>query len=211
MPSGCASLTKLNQDGSALVYSTYFGGVGSDPDNLDPSFLTYANGVALAPNGDAILVGGTRDGAIVTTSGAYQTTCPTYTDGSCMSGFVASFDTNTNGKASLVFATYLGVPNGRAEAESVATDKYGDVYVVGQSTFDFPSVATFGTGTVPNVPYSWPLLDSADLVRNLCGKARWCLRPGDARSNHAARRGGVFDCRRQQPEHIRLAASQSMG
>ena len=30
-PAGCATLTKFNQDGSGLVYSTYFGGSGGDP------------------------------------------------------------------------------------------------------------------------------------------------------------------------------------
>jgi len=150
--SGCAVLTKLNQDGSALEYSTFFGGMGGDQDTVSYSPVTYANALALAPNGNVLLVGETRDSIILTTPGAFQQGCLTYIDGSCASGFAVSFNTNTNtnGRASLVFATYLGVQNGRAEATGAAFDQYGDAYILGWSSVYFPSVATFGIGTVPN-------------------------------------------------------------
>jgi hypothetical protein len=57
-------LFKLDRDGDDALYSTYLGGSGWD----------LANGLALASNGDAIIVGATDSTAFPTTTGAYQET-----------------------------------------------------------------------------------------------------------------------------------------
>jgi uncharacterized repeat protein (TIGR01451 family) len=144
---GCATLTKLNQSGSALMYSTYFGGVVNGPDQFYGPNDTYANALAVASNGDIFLAGGTRNSNLPTTSGAYQYWCPT--SGDCKSGFVARFNLNTNGTASRIFATYYGTPDAATEVTSIALDRYDDVYVLGLSTADIPSIASFGTGMFP--------------------------------------------------------------
>jgi uncharacterized repeat protein (TIGR01451 family) len=144
---GCATLTKLNQNGSALMYSTYFGGVVNGPDQFYGPNDTYANALAVASNGDIFLAGGTRNSNLPTTSGAYQYWCPT--SGDCKSGFVARFNLNTNGTASRIFATYYGTPDAATEVASIALDRYDDVYVLGLSTADMPSIASFGTGMFP--------------------------------------------------------------
>lgn len=143
-PAGCATLTKFNQDGSGLVYSTYFGGSGGDPSLFNGG--TFARGLALGATGDVYMVGGTYDATLPTTSGAFQNKCPTNPNG-CHSGFVARFNLNTNGPASLVFSSYLGTPGGESEAVGIALDRYGDCYVAGVSNVDMPYLAAFGSGT----------------------------------------------------------------
>ena len=143
----CAFLAKLNQNGSALAYSTLFGGSGGAPFEFNGG--TFANGLALGKYGDVFMAGGTHDATLPTTPGAFQTACPTNIDGSCNSGFVARFNVNANGPASLVFSTYLGAAGGQAQAEAIALDRYDDAYVVGLSTVDMPSLKAFGTGTMP--------------------------------------------------------------
>ncbi len=145
-PAGCATLTKFNQDGSGLVYSTYFGGSGGDPSLFNGG--TFSKGMALGATGDVYMVGGTYDATLPTTSGAFQATCAANANG-CHSGFVARFNLNTNGPASLVFSSYLGAPGGQSEAVGIALDRYGDAYVAGVSTADMPYIAAFGTGAFP--------------------------------------------------------------
>ncbi|UWZ82535.1 DUF11 domain-containing protein [Occallatibacter riparius] len=145
---GCATLTKLNQSGSALVYSTYFGGVMDSTAPFEGPSDTYANALALASNGDVFLAGGTRNPYLPTTPGAYQYSCPMNSAG-CKSGYVARFNLNTSGSASRIFATYVGTPDGATEISSIAVDRYDDVYALGLSTVDVPFIASFGTGKFP--------------------------------------------------------------
>ena len=60
-----AFVTKLNPTGSALVYSTYLGGTGSDE----------GQGIAVDTLGDTYVTGGTLSSDFPTTPGAFQTTC----------------------------------------------------------------------------------------------------------------------------------------
>jgi hypothetical protein len=69
-------LTKLAADGSALSYSTYFGGANDD----------VATAVALDPSGNVYIAGETASTDFPTTSGAYQTTAPPF-----LNAFVAKF------------------------------------------------------------------------------------------------------------------------
>src|SRR5580700_4161148 len=88
-----AFVTKINTEGSALVYSTYLGGGGSD----------QGAGVAIDGAGNAYTTGTTNSTNLPVTPGAFQTTCGN--PSSCESAFVTKI--NTSG-STLVYSTYLG-------------------------------------------------------------------------------------------------------
>lgn len=146
----CAFLTKISADGSTLLYSTYFGRVHGPVGQW-----SMGNGLALGPQGDAYVVGWAQTSDLHTTPNVFQSTCTTNT-GVCNGGFLARFNTNLSGAASLVYATYLGGANpdgtGGSEADGVAVDSAGSAYVTGLvSSSIFPhAAATFGSGTGPN-------------------------------------------------------------
>ncbi|MCX6361503.1 MAG: SBBP repeat-containing protein, partial [Armatimonadetes bacterium] len=116
-----AFVTKLNADGSALVFSTLLG--GSDDD--------YASGVALDGGGAAIVVGSTY--SVDLPAGGYDTSL-----GGLGDGFVAKL---AAGGSSLVFATYLGGAD-YDDICAVAVDGAGAIYVAGYtSSTDYPTTA----------------------------------------------------------------------
>jgi Beta-propeller repeat len=120
---GDAYLSKLNPAGSALVYSTYLGGSGSEG--------SY-NGIAVDASGNAYLAGSTQSTNFPTTPGAFQTVFA----GGSTNGFVAKL--NPTGSA-LVYSTYVGGTTGENVLQGIAIDGAGNVY----STFytgatDFP-------------------------------------------------------------------------
>jgi hypothetical protein len=116
-----AFITKLNADGSALVFSTLLG--GSDDD--------YASGVALDSGGAAVVVGSTY--SVDLPVGGYDTSL-----GGLGDGFVAKLAV---GGSSLVFATYLGGAD-YDDICAVAVDGAGAIYVAGYtSSTDYPTTA----------------------------------------------------------------------
>ncbi|WP_420265436.1 SBBP repeat-containing protein [Candidatus Magnetominusculus dajiuhuensis] len=118
-----AFVTKLNQSGTALVYSTYLGG-GSSSD------ASYVNSIAVDSSGYAYVAGYTS-GSFPTTTGAYQTTYASSGD-----AFVTKL--NQSGTA-LVYSTYLG-GSGSDMAHCIAVDSSGSVYVAGDtSSSNFPT------------------------------------------------------------------------
>jgi hypothetical protein len=125
--SHAAFATKLNPAGSALVYSTYLAGTGSD------------RGVAIAidvpSNPNAYVTGRVASTDFPTTPGAFQTT---KTSTSSHAAFVTKLD--PTGSA-LVYSTYLG-GTGDDEGTAVAADTSGSAYVIGEaSSTDFPTTA----------------------------------------------------------------------
>lgn len=110
---GDAFVTKLNSSGSALVYSTYLGGNGSD----------NGNGIAIDSQGNAYVVGLTGSGSFPRTG-----TIQTSKDGT-IDGFITKL--NPTGTA-LVYSTFLG-GNFFDSASDVAVDSSGNAYVVGQT------------------------------------------------------------------------------
>ncbi|MBK6749712.1 MAG: SBBP repeat-containing protein [Acidobacteria bacterium] len=119
-----AFLTKINDTGTAIVYSTFLG--GSDIDG--------ARAVWVTPNGEAILAGFTTDAVtdLPTTAGSYDPTHNGVTD-----FFVTRFDPTGS---SLVYSTFIGGP-GIDNLNSLAVDEVGSVYVTGIAATGFPITA----------------------------------------------------------------------
>jgi hypothetical protein len=105
-------VTKLNETGTALVYSTYIGGSNND----------VGYGIAVDGNGNAYVTGYTESTDYDVTSGAFQTTRGGYRD-----VFVTKL--NETGTA-LVYSTYIG-GSGGDEGYGIAVDGSGNAYVTG--------------------------------------------------------------------------------
>ena len=126
-----AFVTKLNAAGSALVYSTYLGGItGADPNT---GISTAATSIAADSSGNAYVTGET-DATDFPSVNPVQSTCPACSVGSG-NAFVAEL--SPTGSA-LVYSTYLGgsfFDNGLG----VAVDSSGKTYVTGENeATDFP-------------------------------------------------------------------------
>ncbi len=122
---GDAFVAKLNSAGTALLYSTYLGGQGSD----------FAYAIAVSA-GNAFITGTTSSTNFPTTSPGTSTTPFQQTPGGGGDAFVAELNTTGN---QLVFSSYLG-GNGLDVGFGIAVDSSGNAYVTGstQST-NFPT------------------------------------------------------------------------
>ncbi len=127
---GDAFVSKLNPTGSALVYSTYLGGVGRDS----------GYGIAVDSAGDAYVTGQALamgfPSSFPVTPGAFQTTC----NNNCVDSFVTRID---HSGSVLVYSTFLGGWGGdRLEnwAHGIAADGSGNAYVIGKTqSIHFPT------------------------------------------------------------------------
>jgi hypothetical protein len=119
--SGDAFVAKLTADGTALVFSTYLGGTGSD----------FGSGIAVDATGAVYVTGFTTSSDFPTRS-PLQPTLNSFAD-----AFVAKLA--PDGTA-LIYATYLGGNSDFDHAEGIAVDATGAAYVSGstQST-NFPT------------------------------------------------------------------------
>ena len=125
---GDGFVTKLNASGSALVYSTYLGGSGSD----------RVRDLAVDPAGNAYVVGWT-DSADFPTVNPFQASF----GGGGTDGFVTKV--NATGSA-LTYSTYLG-GSGEDQTLSITVDATGNAYVVGGTeSLNFPTVNPFQAG-----------------------------------------------------------------
>ncbi|MEW5735601.1 MAG: SBBP repeat-containing protein, partial [Thermodesulfobacteriota bacterium] len=118
-----AFVTKLSQDGSSLVYSTYLGGGGTDEER----------GVAVDNQGHAFVLGNTVSSNFPTTEGAFQRGSPSFAD---------FFITKLNaGGTGLVYSTLLG--GSQADyAQAIALDSRGRAVVAGETwSGNFPMTA----------------------------------------------------------------------
>ncbi len=117
-----AFVSKLNPAGSALVYSTYFGG-----GNTDAAF-----GIAVDGSGSAVVVGYSWSVAFPITATALQA-------GNAGYGDAFAFKLAPDGR-SAIYSTLFG-GSGDDWANAVALDAAGNAYVVGvTSSADFPAV-----------------------------------------------------------------------
>ncbi len=127
-----AFFLELNASGTALVYSTYYGGGGSGE---------VGNAVALDGAGNAYITGDTDSAGGIASAGAYDTTL-----GGSVDAFLVKFDPTQSGAASRTFGTYLGGSSGGSGADhglAVAVDTSGQAYVAGYTTANnFPTTAS---------------------------------------------------------------------
>ncbi len=112
-------VTKINSEGTALVYSTYLGGTAAD----------YAGGIAVDAAGNAYL-GGRTLSTDFPTFNAFQPT---------NRGLNNAFVTKIDASGTLVYSTYLGGTGTDDEATAIAADSAGNAYVTGvTNSRDFP-------------------------------------------------------------------------
>lgn len=124
-PTGFVS--KINPNGTALVYSTYLGGSSED----------LPQAIAIDASSDVYVAGGTYSTDFPTTSGAFQTTNNSH--------YGVGFVTKLNpAGAALIYSTYLGGSDSSGgplgdQANAIAVDAPGDAYLTGfTSSADFP-------------------------------------------------------------------------
>ncbi len=115
-------VTKLNTDGTALVYSTFLGGTRNE----------YGYAIAVDGDENAYVTGATASLDFPTTSGAYDTTTTGSSD-----AFIVKL--NPAGSA-LLYATFLGGNDDLDSGRAIALDGSGNVYVTGVTcSGDFPT------------------------------------------------------------------------
>ncbi len=119
---GDAFVTKLNASGSALIYSTYLGGI----------FNEQGNRIAVDASGNAYVMGQASLG-FPTTAGAFQP---------ALGGSGDVFVTKMNAVGStLVYSTYLG-GSGHEAGRGLVVDSLGNAYVMGgTNSSNFPTTA----------------------------------------------------------------------
>jgi len=127
-------VTKLNSDGSDLIYSTFLGGSG-----FDQGFH-----IDVDNSGNAYVTGHTSSGAFPTTAGAYNQTF----GGGSNDAFVAKLSSDGS---ILEYSTFLG-GSGFDEGLWIRVDDSGNAYVTGRAGSGFPTTAgayqtTFGGGS----------------------------------------------------------------
>ncbi len=114
-------ITKLNATGSALLYSTYLGGIGSD----------VGNALDIDVSGNAYITGHTSSGDFPVTSGAFDTS---------KSGIYDSYVFKLNAAGSApVYSTYLGGTQDESGYD-LRVDAAGNAFVAGfTNSSNFPS------------------------------------------------------------------------
>ncbi len=132
--SGNAFITKLKQDGTGLVYSTFLGGTGATGD--------AAHAIAVDGAGDAYIVGFTSSSDFPVNSKAYQS----INKGG--GGFFSKLDPTGS---TLLYSTYLN-GSGTDRLNAIALDSNGDAYITGSTTSsDFPVVIATALQNTNNV------------------------------------------------------------
>ena len=119
-----AFVAKLNSTGSALVYSTYLGGSGSDS----------GNGIALDGSNAAYVTGSTTS-ADFPLVGPFQAT-----PGGATDAFVTKLSASGS---TIVYSTYLG-GSGDERGSSIAVDSSGEAFITGNtSSTNFPLASQY--------------------------------------------------------------------
>ena len=127
-------VTKLNDTGSAAVYSTYLGGSADE----------YATSIALDSSGCAYLTGSTTSSDFPTTAGAFQNVI-----GGDSDVFVTKL--NLNGSA-LIYSTFIG-GSGSDTGNSITVDSSGNAYIAGQNRAgNYPTTAGSFQPSFPGNP-----------------------------------------------------------
>ncbi len=118
-----AFVTKLNFNGTGLVYSTFLGGTNDD----------RGYGIVIDTAGNAYITGRTLSSNFPTTEGAYDRT---YNGANYYDAFVTKLDSSGT---KLVYSTYLGGSYGDY-GNGIAIDTAGNIYITGQTnSANFPT------------------------------------------------------------------------
>ncbi|ADJ28004.1 SBBP repeat-containing protein [Nitrosococcus watsonii] len=148
-------VTKLNAEGSRILYSTYLGGSDIAGSSREPFFSSEGvGGIAVDGEENAYVTGWTNAIDFPLINGFQGTTA------SSRDAFMAKIDTTVAGAASLVYSTLLGGAAGADYAIGIAVDAVGQAYILGQTlAHDFPTknalqpdFAGGGTLLFPNFP-----------------------------------------------------------
>ncbi|MDQ6613176.1 MAG: SBBP repeat-containing protein [Actinomycetota bacterium] len=131
-------VAKLNQTGSALVYSTYIGG-GAHGGDVNP------HAIAIDTAGHAYVTGDVEQSDYPTTPGALQTAKPGNLD-----AYVTELNADGTG---LVYSTFLGNSAGYDRGTGIAVDSSGDAFVTGDTD----------TGAFPTTPGAFQATRPGDL------------------------------------------------
>jgi Chitobiase/beta-hexosaminidase C-terminal domain/Bacterial Ig-like domain (group 3)/Beta-propeller repeat len=130
-PHGTSFITKLNASGTALIYSTFLGGSGSNYGG------DTAKQIAVDGSGEAYAVGSTCSTDFPVTQVAFQTTNKAAANSQC-TAFVSEL--NASGTA-LVYSTFLG-GTGTDSATALVLDSAKNIYVAGSAaSSNFPTTA----------------------------------------------------------------------
>lgn len=117
---GDAFVTKLNPDGSTIVYSTYLGGYSVD----------FGHDIAADSDGNAYITGETQGGGFPLVKAIYTE------ENGLWNAFVSKI--NSDGSA-FVFSTFLGGSD-NDEGYGIALDKGNNIYITGSTWSDnFPT------------------------------------------------------------------------
>ena len=142
-----AFVAKIDADGSALVYSTYLGGISYD----------YGNGIAVDGSGNAYIIG-------YTTSDNFPIKDPIQESKvGDWDAFVAKID--ADGSA-LVYSTYLG-GSSRDFGNGIAVDGSGNAYITGEtSSANFPTKDPIQASNAGIRDAFAAVIDSSDPISN---------------------------------------------
>ncbi|MCP5114404.1 MAG: hypothetical protein GY953_26540 [bacterium] len=134
---GDAFITKLDGDGSGIVFSTFLGGALGD----------VATSIAIDPAGNIVVAGRTESNDFPITFSSFQT--GNRSTGFLTDGFVTKLDPNGS---SLVYSTYLG-GEGSDRIHALGVDATGSAYVAGSTdSSDFPTTeGAFRSASCPSL------------------------------------------------------------
>ena len=125
---GDAFITKFSTDGNTIIYSTYFGGTGSDG----------ATSITVDSEGNAYITGDTGSHDFPTTENAFQ--------GQFAGGVTDAFVAKFSPCGELLYSTYLGGTTSQRYEEGfgITTDPSGCIYVTGSTcSDDFPTINAY--------------------------------------------------------------------
>jgi hypothetical protein len=134
------SISKINDSGTALLYSTYLGGTGFPGAFLEQSGGDSANAIAVDPDGNAYVTGQALSTNFPITSDAFQSS----NIGAKASDNYNAFITKINSAGSaIVYSTYLGgkgsLHGGGDYGNGIQVDADGNAYIAGNAgSNDFP-------------------------------------------------------------------------
>ncbi len=122
-----AFVTKLNPTGSALLYSTFFGGSGDE--NVAPPYEQGpTSSIAVDGNGNAYITGNTTSPDLPVVNPAYGS----------LSGSTDAFVAKLDASGMVTYSTYLG-GSSYDYGRGIDVDNAGNIYVTGYTTsLDFP-------------------------------------------------------------------------